>query len=88
VIDVAMIWWDNAGQYTELGGSPICLDPINPMFDAVPGGFDTLENAELTAQRRVVRARDGRIVFLDTNVSAIDFVMRERTIGGVPEVEW
>lgn len=88
LLDVVHIWWDNAGSYTPNGADPICEDPTNPAFDAVPGGFDTLHQPEISAQRLVVRARDGRIVLLDTDVSALDFVMQARTPGWILEVAW
>jgi hypothetical protein len=88
LLDVAFIWWDNAGQYTESGGNPICRDPVNPVFDAVPGGFGTGHQSALSAQRRPVRARDGRVMVLDTDVSAVDFLMLPKTPGSLPEVEW
>jgi len=88
ILDVIHIWWDNAGGYTQVGPSPICLHPTNPLFDALPGGFETLKDPYLSAQRRVVTARDGRVVLLDSNVSAVDFHMTTRTPGFVPEAEW
>jgi hypothetical protein len=85
VVDVALVWWDNAGAYAPSGPRPICRDPVNPVFDAVPGGFLRSQEPHLSAQRRAVLARDGRVVLLDTDISALDFIRHSPTPGTIPQ---
>ncbi|MEK9499388.1 hypothetical protein [Gaopeijia maritima] len=84
VLDATHIWLDTYGAYTQVGALPICLDPINPGFDQIPGGFADGRDIPNAAQRRVVGTRDGRATLLDTDVSAIDFVMSPTSPGQVP----
>ncbi len=84
VLDVTHIWWDNAEAFTTLSPFPLCRDPVNPIFDAIPGGFSDGRQSALSAQRRVVSARDGRTMLLDTDISAVDFVLLPTTPGWIP----
>lgn len=81
--DVAFIWWDSSGEYTQTGRAIPCRDPVNPRFDRIPGGFLRTEDDELSAQRRRITV-GGRSVLLDTNTSAVDFVKAGRTPGWLP----
>ncbi|MEK9499386.1 hypothetical protein [Gaopeijia maritima] len=83
IVDVTHIWWDNAYGVGLLTPNSICLHPTNPSFDALPGGFADGFQIPNSAQRRVVTARDGRRVLLDTNASATDFRMRPTTPGSI-----
>ncbi len=84
ILDVTHIWLDLSDAVGLLTSEPICRDPTNPIYDAVPGGFADGHQAPLSAQRRVITGRDGRTMLLDTDISAIDFVMMPTTPGWVP----
>jgi len=81
LLDVAYIWWDDTGGV--LWDPVPCHDPVHPDFDRLPGGFVREFDLYHSAQRRSVVV-DGRRRLLDTQTSAVDFTMAERTPGWLP----
>jgi hypothetical protein len=83
LLDVAYIWWDPTGSCCIPWDPVPCHDPVHPDFDRLPGGFVSEFDLYHSAQRRSV-VIDGRRRLLDTQTSAVDFIMAERTPGWLP----
>jgi hypothetical protein len=81
--DVAILWYDNTGAYSNIAPSPPCTDPVHISFDAIPGGFKKGNELYRSRQRRRVTV-EGRSILLDTNTSQVDFILAERTPGWLP----
>lgn len=86
VLDVAMLMTDNSGSSTAARYGK-CDRGVAPVFDQLPGGFFDASQETITPQRRVVKTLDGRRVLLDTNTSAVDFVLLPQSPGRIPEPE-
>jgi len=83
LLDVAVIFFDNTGEYMPIPPRPICDEVVHRSFDAVPGGFFPRQPITASAQRRRVEVNGERFL-LDTNVSLIDFKMAERRSRTLP----
>ncbi|MGH7500606.1 MAG: hypothetical protein ACREL7_02500 [Longimicrobiales bacterium] len=80
LLDVAFLMWDRYGGFSISPVFPLCDDPVFAGFDRLPGVLvHDISDLFSSIQRRELAPG----VLLDTNVSRIDFVMRERTPGRI-----
>lgn len=85
LIDVSgltIVWPDSDREF------PPCVPMVHDSFDRYEGGYLPIalgvEGPRLSFQRQILRSDGGRPILLDTNTSAVDYVVADVTPGELP----